>query len=504
MSIGPDDFEPTPMTDDELAEFERQLELRGQVTIARIEAIQREFERFPRAEVFDLETMLERFAYVEGQDIVVDLKDPAVTHSLQGFRNKTRGSFRTIVGSRGSERHVPIADDWLEHPARIDLKGATFRPNAPRVTVDLAGRTAYNTWSPPAVASFPLPQDWQQRAEVFDAHMFYLIPNDVERANVVRWLAHRVQRPEVLPGWHVLLIANNAQGTGRNWLARMMKVMLSEYVIEALPLKRILEGNFNGEIDRGLLGVVDEIREGGQEYWKHAEALKSFLTEKTRVINQKYRATYEVENYLAVLMFSNHIAALPLDQTDRRVYVAECAREPRDAAYYDYIYGKLKDPATVRSIHETLMTVNLSGFEIEGRAPASDLKHEMIRGNTSSYEALLAELAAEWPSDVIRLSRLNGEMNAKIDADYPFGLDRPKGLVPTGAARNNIYNRLGMKGDLRPTMDVKQLDGKMKRDKTSVVVLRRWHEHWKAIAKSGALEQLAAEAERGERDAPSS
>lgn len=492
------------MSDEELSAIEAQLEERALIRDAQIDALQERHAALPRAEVLDLEAMLERFAYVEGQDIVVDLHDPTVTHSLQAFRNKTRGSTRILVGPRGGERRVPIADDWLEHPGRIELKGATFRPNAPRVTVDLAGRSAYNTWSPPTVASFPLPPDWRQRAEVFDAHTFYLIPNDVERTNVVRWLAHRIQRPEVLPGWHALLIANNAQGTGRNWLARMMKVMLSQYVIEALPLKRILDGNFNGEIDRGLLGVVDEIREGGQEYWKHAEALKSFLTEKTRVINQKYRATYEVENYLAVLMFSNHIAALPLDQTDRRVYVAECTREPRAAAYYDYIYGKLKDPATIRSIYEALMNVDLSGFEIEGRAPASAVKHEMIRGNTSSYEALLAELASEWPSDVIRLSRLNGEMNAKIEADYPFGMDRPKGLVPTGAARNNIYSRLNMKGDLRPRMDVKGMDGKVTRAKTSVVVLRHWHEHWKAIAERGDLQLLAVEAERGEHDAPQS
>jgi Family of unknown function (DUF5906) len=362
---------------------------------AEIDARRAISDSVPRAEVLDLEAMLARYAYLKNEDRVVDLRKPHLTYSLQGFRNLTRSSTRTILGPRGGERQVPIADDWLAHDGRIDLEATTFRPNAPRVSRDLDGRPAVNLWSRPTIESVELPEDWEQRAAVFTEHMDYLIPNSTERNSVTRWLAHRIQRPEELPGWHLLLVADHAHGTGRNWLARFMKAVLSRYCREALPLKRILDGNFNGEIDNSIVGIVDEIREGGKEYWKHAEALKSFLSEKTRMINKKYREPYEVENFLGVMMFSNEKDALPIDERDRRIYVATCTETFRDAAYFDRIYAALKSPATLRSIYEHLLRLDLREFNAEGRAPESAAKTAMIEETRTEEEAAMVELIKE-------------------------------------------------------------------------------------------------------------
>jgi hypothetical protein len=488
--------------DDELLALEQQLEARALVRDAQIEALQAAHDAVSHTEVIDLETMLQRYAWVLTQAVVVDLHEPTLTYSVQEFRVTTRGSFRTIIGPRGGERHALIADDWLEHPGRIDVYGFDFLPGAPRHTTNAAGKPVVNQWRPPEILKTALPPDWTQRAAVLAEHLGNLIPDPEQRLNVLRWLAYRVQSPGKLPGWHLLLIAESVQGTGRNWLARMMKALLGPSVLESVPLKRILAGGFNGEIDRRVLGVVDEIREGGRDYWEHAEALKSFLTEKVRVINEKYKVPYEVQNFFGVMMFSNHLAAIPLDKTDRRIYVVECTRTLQDKAYFDRIYDALADKSTLRALYQALLAVPLDDFQIEGRAPDTAMKLALVKSNTTTYEALLAEFAEEWPSDVIRLARLESEMHAKIQRDYP-SMDTPRGFVPTGAARNNVYARLGMKGDLRPRMDVKGLDGKVTSGKTSVVVLRRWHEHWKAIAERRELQLLAAEAERGERDASS-
>jgi hypothetical protein len=483
------------MTDEtELQQFEAQLEERARLRDAQIDALQAARSSRPRAEVMDLEAMLERYAYLLHEGKIVDLQRPWLTFARQIFKDITASSTRTIVGPRGGERQVPIADDWLQHPARVDLQAVTFLPNAQRLAQDLAGLPAVNMWSPPTLAARPLPADWEERARVFELHLEYLVPNAVERDNVRRWLAHRIQRPEQLPGWHVVMVAEGAHGTGRNWIARMMKSMLAKYVVEALPLKRILDGHFNGELDTAIVGVVDEIREGGNDYWKHAEALKSFLSEKTRVINKKYRAPYEMQNFLGVMMFSNHIDALPIDKADRRIYVARCTQEPRDKSYFDFIYKQLEDPATLRALYEQLLRVDLQGFDIEGRAPMSEVKQQMIEESRSDEEGELLRIQREWPSDVMRSATLRKMLQAFRDNDLLFGEDRHKSdQLSTGQLRR-IYRVCGVKSGEQIRMAHRDASGARVETKFRVVVLRNYEKRWKGANET----ELRAEVERGE------
>lgn len=461
---------------------------------AEIRARRAAAEAVPRAEVLDLGAMLARFAYLKNEDRVVDLRKPHLTYSVQGFRNLTRSSTRIIIGPRGGERPVPIADDWLAHDGRIDLEGTTFRPNAARVTVNLHGHPAVNMWSRPAIADRPLPLDWEQRAAIFTAHLDYLIPDTIERSNVVRWIAQRFQRPEILPKWHLLLVAENAHGTGRNWLARFTKEALSTYVQEALPLRRILDGNFNAEIESAVIGVVDEIREGGSEYWKHAQALKSFLSEQTRVINKKYRAPYEVQNYLGVMMFSNHIDALPIEDDDRRIYVARCTEAPRDRAYFDYIYDALKEPETVRALYELMLRMDLSGFSVEGRAPMTAAKQRMIEESRSDEEGELRSIIKDWPSDLMRSATLRKMLQDFRDNELLFGEDRHKSdQLSTGHLRR-LYRTCGVIAAGQIRMTAAEAGAGIKDVRYRVVALRNYHNRWRGASD----DEMRREVERGE------
>lgn len=386
-----------------------------------------------------------RYAYLEGDDAVVDLQDPTRVIPWRAFKNATAGSFRTVIGPRGGERRVLIAQDWLEDSERITVYGRTFVPRAPRITPDLTGRPAVNLWREPAIAGVALPADWEARARAFDRHIAYLVPDPTEAALVARWLAHIVQRPDVLPGWHVLLIAEGVFGTGRNWLARAMKRMLPDTTREDLPLKRLLEGKFNGEIDGITLGVVDEIREGSKDQWDRENELRSFLTAKTRVINEKFRQPYEVRNFLRVLMFSNHLDALPTPEGDRRLFVAQCTTTPREQPYYDALYAALDDPGTLRALYERLVRMDLSGFPAEGRAPPSEMKRTMATAVRSDEENELRRLIAEWPSEVMLGAHLRAALQALRDDDLAFGEDRHRSdQLSTGQLRR-LYRVCGLR-----------------------------------------------------------
>lgn len=432
------------------------------------------------------------YAYVDDQDAVVDLRDPSRVQPWKGFCNKTAGSFREIVGARGGVRRQLIAKDWLEDAERITVKNFTFQPNAPRITRNLVGQRAVNTWSPPAIASVPLPEDWEERAALLTDHLAYLIPDNAERDNVHRWLAHIVQRPEELPGWHVLMIAENTFGTGRNWVSHAVACMLPEYTVEDLPLKRLLEGKHNSEIERAILGVVDEIHEGGKGQWDKEQELRSFLSAKKRTINPKFVKPYEIRNFLRVLMFSNHADALPLPEADRRHYVAQCTTTPRPRAYYVALYDALKDRRTLRSMYELLRTIDLTGFDIAGRAPESAAKTEMIAESRSDEETELRRIVKDWPHEVIRGSYVRAMLQAVRSADLMDMADDPQDKVLSTAALKKLYRVCGVKALGQVRMSSTGSDAERNENRPRVVALRNAAQWKRAGEEDARRAQVAA------------
>ena len=59
--------------------------------------MQARFLAVPRAETFDLEAMLTRFAYWSDKDQVIDLANPWRTFTVQAFKNFTAASTRLVV-----------------------------------------------------------------------------------------------------------------------------------------------------------------------------------------------------------------------------------------------------------------------------------------------------------------------------------------------------------------------------------------------------------------------
>lgn len=483
------------MSEDEIAALEEQLEAEArerdeQIDLQRFRAdrLARVIERdrqidemaekaasVPRAQVLDLAEMLDRYAYLRNEDRIVDLEQPWFSYTPQGFARLHAASTRLIVGPRGGERAVPIVRDWEQHDGRITLAGMTFVPRAPRITENVHGQLCCNLWSKPAIEQVELPKDWAERAALFEAHMEHLIPDKQERDYVVKWLAHRVQRPEVLPGWHPLLIAEGKQGTGRGWVGRLMKAMLGKVCVEALPLTKLLESDFNSILENAVLAFVEEVREGGKEQWKHTEALKSMLTEKTRVINKKFRPEWECGNFCGFLLCSNHLDALPLEDDDRRVLPIECTQEEKPAAYFDRIYDALKDKVVLRCIYERLMQEPLDGFPIEARAPRTGYKAEVVEAARMDEETELRRLIREWPTDLIRSSLLRKLLQDFRDDDPMIGEERPKVDQLTKGQLRRLYRVCGAQA-----IGPRRLPGPDGKLYNYRVVALRNRKHWKA------------------------
>ena len=208
------------------------------------------------------------------------------------------------------------------------------------------------------------------------------------------------------------------------------------------------------------------------------------------MINEKYRKKFLSKNFMGVLMFSNHLDALPIHDSDRRHFVVRCTTQPNPKKYFDGIYAALKDRATLRALWEHLTTLDLASFEIEGRAPATEIKAEAIEASRSSAENELRRLVKSWPSDLILSARLRFLLQAFRDEDLAIDETRPAIDQLTKAKLIRLYAACGVKA----LGDDKKLAIEGEPQKQRVAALRNY-----AKWKHATLPEIRAEIDRGNK-----
>lgn len=394
----------------------------------------------PLARIYSLDEMIAQFVFIKDGSQVAPIARPHGVLALTDFRNALAGSKHwTEVEGRRKARPAVLA--WLEHPERMEAEALTFRAGGQRMTAEPeSGKAALNIWAP--VTRPKPPADWRKRAQAFVQHIEWLWGAEAEP--FLNWLAHIEQRPGILPhyGWvHI----SREHGKGRNWVSSVLTRLWPGYVAASLDLPAILEGGFNGRLSRKLLAIVDEINEGGNASYRHAQKLREIVTAEHRPINPKYGRTRVEYNSCRWLMFSNHTGALPLTEDDRRFWIVAHEGKPKLPAYYEGLYRDLLDPLFIASVAEFLARRDLSKFKPGERPPMNAAKRDLVEFGQSEDDLTLRAIAARWPVDLIT----NLELRNNLDGDGP---DRPAvrhALAHVGFRRLPIKVRVNGQGSQR-------------------------------------------------------
>lgn len=386
-------------------------EAQGEDDVARRQA-QRERTRrigdgsdvVPKSEIYSVPDMVERFVFIKDGSQVADRWRPQSVLSLADFRNATSGSKHMIVKPDGGLKHLQASEVWLGHQDRLEADALTFRAGAgPMTELPDGPGAALNLWAPPIRATAP--PNWEKLASIFVGHVGWLWGEHTDA--FLDWLAHIEQQPGKLPhfGW---LHISRIHGKGRNWISSVLARLWRGNVAASLDLMAVLEGGFNNRLSRCVLAVVDEINEGGNQSYRHAQTLRQIVTAEHREINPKYGRMRVEWNAARWLLFSNHTGAIPLGDDDRRFYVVDHDGPPRDVAYYKHLYDVLEEPDLIASVAEFLKRRDIARFNPGERPPTTAAKAALIKLNQSEEDALLQELVKRWPVDVISASELNG------------------------------------------------------------------------------------------------
>jgi len=332
---------------------------------------------------------------------------------------------RCLAGSVGFGRggSYPLFDDFLHDSRMFQYDTVTFNPGAGFVTVDpLMDYSAVNTWVPHMRDEL---DDAENFAAPFLNHIRWLFGDRAEA--LLDWLAHIEQKPGVLPHTHWLHISPH-QGTGRSWIGNVLSRVWRPYVAPSIELAGVLAtGAFNPMLSGRLLAVVEEVNEGGNERWSHADRFKSMLTEEYRMINRKNEQEYLEYNRLRWLMFSNHDTALPLDETDRRIQVVKFLKKPKGEDYYQGLYQSLEDPIFIAAVGRVLLDRDISGFNPGRMAEMTADKKALVNSNQNREGAILTRLAEKWPYQLIGIKTIKGALG--LGGEYEFGPRKLAGIL---------------------------------------------------------------------------
>jgi hypothetical protein len=353
-------------------------------------------------EILTVKEMLDRFVYNMKGQMVSDRKFPQHALKLADARvayAASRSQVQIKNGDSVRTKEVDCLEQFIKHVKRPTTIDRTFVAGADVIISNEEGVPCFNTFKPFARQKAKELGD-ASLAQPFVDHISWLFGDRAD--HFLDWLAHIEQQPGVLPQTAWLHIASNT-GLGRNWISSVLVRVWPGYVASNFDLVGSLSSSFNGPLSHKLLAQVDELNEAhhAQSKWSFSERLKSMLNCEYREINNKYGAQVREKNACRFLMFSNHISAIPLEETDRRIEVVICDSKPQDEGYYRELYSQLHDEKFIASVAKFLMERDISAFNPGATALATEHKQSATAISKSEADEAIEYLVEHWPHEVI-------------------------------------------------------------------------------------------------------
>lgn len=255
------------------------------------------------------------------------------------------------ITTPGRDNAVKISTAFIEGQATTRAVATTYHPVSrlnDQGLVRRLGQQYVNTYVPP---------NWKETDEtphVFIEHMEYLIPSSIEREVFYDWLAYKIQFP-ASRSYAVVMVAEDAYGTGRSWIGRLLDKMMPGHINRAnLPalvgLGTSGQQNYNSWMVNCQFLIVEEAKDTSmsrEDFYNSYETFKQNVdpcddASSTLRINEKYGRTRDEVVYFNALIFTNHADALLLEVGDRRVFSVENPTERLEYDYYERLSGALQ------------------------------------------------------------------------------------------------------------------------------------------------------------------
>ena len=255
--------------------------------------------------------------------------------------------------------------------------------------IERNGVTCFNLYRPPIIALGE-----PNEAGPWLSHVHKVYADDAQ--HIIKWLAHRVQRPADKIN-HALVLGGK-QGIGKDRLLEPVKQAIGPWNFSEVSPQQVL-GRFTGFLKSVILRV-SEARDLGDvdrfQFYDHMKAYTAAPPDVLRV-DEKNLREYSVLNCLGLVITSNHKAdGIYLPADDRRHYVAwsELAKEAFGKDYWNSLWGFYRDGGD-RHVAAYLATLDLATFDPKAPPPKTQAFWEIVDASRAPEDAELADAIDE-------------------------------------------------------------------------------------------------------------
>ena len=318
------------------------------------------------------------------------------------------------------------ASAWIDQNRPVEQM--TWAPGEPMLItnrliseggwIERAGCTVFNLYRAPTIETGD-----PHRIQPWLDHLDRIYPDDTE--HIIRWLAHRVQRPG--DKINHALVLGGAQGVGKDTLLEPVRYAIGPWNFCEVSPSHML-GRFNGFVKSVILRVSEARDLGDVNRYAFYDHMKVYTAAPPDVLrcDEKNVREYSVPNACGVIITSNHKADgifLPAD--DRRHFVAWCdlTKEDFERDYWNALYGWYEREG-YRNVAAYLAQLDLSEFDPKAPPPHTPAFHAIVDASRVPEDAEIADILDELagirgePVDAITLQELIAHTTSEAFAEW--------------------------------------------------------------------------------------
>jgi hypothetical protein len=296
-------------------------------------------------------------------------------------------------------------------------------------------------WRPDGV----IPAENAEGAEPIIRHFDYLFPRDAEREHILNYLAHLIQHPAVKIA-HALMITG-PQGTGKTTIGVIVRKLIGERNARKVEGDELTDKWTSRLVNVQAL-VIEEAAHG--QRYEIYERFKELFTGETFTVQDKNVPLYSGRCPRAVLLLTNHEAAITVTINDRRFHVSETTELPASVEYFALLYAAIEDGIALPAFAAWLMQRDISAFNPKAKPPMTEAKARAqdasLTPTADALKTLIANEAAPFHRDVMTVDEVR---SALLGSGYFPAAERLRTGKVTAAIKDVGGRRLNDGNDVR-------------------------------------------------------
>ncbi len=282
---------------------------------------------------------------------------------------------------------------WLDRHRSVEQ--ITWTPGQPLLIrdrlvcdggwIERPGCTTFNLYRP------PIHTDGNpDKATLWLAHIQRVYPEDTN--HILRWLAHRVQRPGEKIN-HALVLGG-PQGIGKDSLLEPVKHAVGPWNFVEVSPNQLL-GRFNGFCKSVILRVSEARDLGDVDRYGFYDHLKVYAAAPPDVlrVDEKNLREHAVWNVCGIILTTNYkIGGLYLPADDRRHYIAwtDVTKEEFAADYFTRLYEWYENGGR-EHVAAYLQAFDLTDFNPKAPPPKTAAFWDLVDADRAPEDAELAD-----------------------------------------------------------------------------------------------------------------